>query len=93
MRVSLLSVVLVIAAVLQGSSGAAAADPTNRPNFLVILTDDIGWGDYACYNPHSKIPSGAVDRLAREGMRFTHAHAPAALCAPTRYSMITGSSP
>jgi arylsulfatase A len=69
-----------------------AADAV-RPNILVILTDDIGWGDFQCYNPQGKIPSPNVDRLAREGMRFTHAHTPAALCAPTRYSMLTGNFP
>ncbi len=65
----------------------------SKPNILVILTDDVGWGDYQCYNPQGKIPSPNVDRLAREGMRFTNAHTPAALCAPTRYSMLTGNFP
>jgi len=64
-----------------------------RPNILVILTDDIGWGDFRCYNPQSKIPSPNLDRLAKEGMCFTNAHTPAALCAPTRYSMVTGNYP
>ncbi len=64
-----------------------------RPNILVILTDDVGWGDFQCYNPQSKIMAPNVERLAREGMRFTHAHSPAALCSPTRYSMLTGNYP
>ena len=64
-----------------------------RPNILVILTDDVGWGDFQCFNPQGKIAAPHVDRLAREGMRFTHAHTPAALCAPTRYSMLTGNFP
>jgi arylsulfatase A-like enzyme len=81
---------LGLAAIL--AAGAGAAQPA-RPNFLVILTDDVGWGDYACYNPQSKISAPHVDRLAREGMRFTHAHTPAALCAPTRYSLLTGNYP
>ena len=72
---------------------ARAAPAPLRPNFLVILTDDVGWGDYQCYNPQGKIATPNVDRLAREGMRFTHAHTPAALCAPTRYSMLTGNYP
>jgi arylsulfatase A-like enzyme len=84
-------------ALLASSSlvGAASATPPAalRPNLLVILTDDVGWGDFQCYNPQGKIPSPNVDRLAREGMRFTHAHTPAALCAPTRYSMLTGNFP
>jgi len=64
-----------------------------KPNILVILTDDVGWGDFQCYNPQSKITAPNVDRLAREGMRFTNAHTPAALCSPTRYSMVTGNDP
>lgn len=54
------------------------------------MGDDIGWGDFQCYNPKGKIPTPNIDRLAREGMRFTDAHTPAALCAPTRYSVATG---
>ncbi|MCX6895599.1 MAG: arylsulfatase [Verrucomicrobia bacterium] len=71
----------------------SAAETAPRPNILVILTDDVGWGDYQCYNAQGKIPSPNVDKLAREGMRFTHAHTPAALCSPTRYSMVTGNFP
>lgn len=70
--------------------GHAIAADAPRPNLLVILTDDVGWGDSSCYNPESKIRTPHVDRLAREGMRFTRAHSPAALCSPTRYSMLTG---
>ena len=54
-------------------TAAAAQTVAPRPNVLVILTDDVGWGDYQCYNAAGKIPSPNVDRLAREGMRFTHA--------------------
>jgi len=64
-----------------------------RPNILVVLTDDVGWGDFACYNPAGKVPTPTFDRLARQGMRFTNAHSPAALCSPTRYSMVTGNYP
>ena len=69
------------------------AQAKKKPNILVILTDDIGWGDLRCYNPQGEIATPNVDRLAREGMMFTHAHTPAALCAPTRYSMLTGNYP
>lgn len=75
--------------------GLRAADSARapRPNVLIVLTDDIGWGDFSCYNPNSKLATPNVDRLAREGMRFTNAHTPAALCSPTRYSMVTGNYP
>ncbi len=71
----------------------ASLSATGKPNILVILTDDVGWGDFQCYNSQSKISAPNVDRLAREGMRFTHAHSPAALCSPTRCSMLTGNYP
>lgn len=64
-----------------------------RPNVLILLADDVGWGDPGCYNPESKIPTPNIDKLAAEGMRFTHAHTPAALCSPTRYSMLSGNYP
>ncbi|MCA8982195.1 MAG: arylsulfatase [Planctomycetaceae bacterium] len=61
-----------------------------RPNIIVILADDLGYGDVSCYNPHSKIQTPAIDRLAAEGMRFTDAHTPSAVCTPTRYGLLTG---
>lgn len=60
------------------------------PNFIVILADDLGWGDLRCYQPSSKIPTPALDRLAAEGLRFTDAHAPSSVCTPTRYGLLTG---
>ena len=72
---------------------ARAAASEARPNFLVVLSDDVGWGDFQCYNPQGRIPTPNLNRMAREGMRFTDAHTPAALCAPTRYSIITGNYP
>jgi arylsulfatase A-like enzyme len=72
-----------------GMASAAEAEAP-RPNILFIMADDIGWGDFQCYNPQGKVPTPNIDRLAREGMRFTDAHTPAALCAPTRYAVATG---
>ena len=60
------------------------------PNILVILTDDLGFGDVAAYNPQSKIATPNLDRIAREGIRFTDAHAPDGVCSPTRYGLLTG---
>ena len=60
------------------------------PNIVFILADDLGYGDIACYNPTSKIPTANIDRLAAEGMRFTDAHSPSTVCTPTRYSLMTG---
>jgi arylsulfatase A-like enzyme len=63
-----------------------------RPNFVVILADDLGWGDVAAYGP-SPIATPQLDRLAAEGMRLTDAHSPSAICSPTRYGLLTGTDP
>src|SRR5688572_5847845 len=65
-----------------------AAD--QRPNIVVILADDLGYGDLQCYNPKSRIPTPHLDRLAAEGIRFTDAHTPSTVCSPTRYGLMTG---
>ena len=61
-----------------------------KPNIVFILADDLGYGDVACYNPDSKIPTPNLDKLASEGMKFTDAHSPSTVCTPTRYSVLTG---
>ena len=60
-----------------------------RPNVIFILADDIGYGDLACYGGIG-VRTPNVDRLAKEGIRLTDAHAPASVCTPTRYSFLTG---
>lgn len=69
---------------------SATADDRSLPNIVLILADDLGYGDVSCYNPDSKIATPHVDRLAAEGMRFTDAHTPSAVCTPTRYGLLTG---
>ena len=69
---------------------AAHAQHSHPPNIIVILADDLGYGDVGCYNPQSKIPTPNLDHLATEGMRFTDAHAPDAVCTPSRYGLLTG---
>jgi arylsulfatase A-like enzyme len=64
-----------------------------RPNVVIILADDLGYGDPGSYNPRSRIPTPHIDRLAREGLRFTDAHTPASVCTPTRYGLLTGRYP
>lgn len=68
-----------------------AQEPTaaKTPNIIVILADDVGWGDPGCYGA-TKVKTPNIDRLAREGQRFANSHASAACCTPTRYSLITG---
>ncbi len=63
---------------------------SDKPNIVFILADDMGWGDATCNNPSSRISTPNIDRIAKEGVRFTNAHAPAAVCTPTRYGLLTG---
>jgi arylsulfatase A len=60
------------------------------PNIVLILADDMGYGDIQAYNHHSKIPTPNLNRLANEGMVFTDAHSNSAVCTPTRYGILTG---
>ena len=68
----------------------AAVTAADRPNIIIVLADDQGYGDVTAYNPESKIPTPNLDRLAKEGMRFTDAHTSSGVCTPTRYSLLTG---
>ena len=66
-----------------------------KPNIVLIMADDIGLGDIGYYHKQRTgknpvVPTPNIDRLVKEGMRFSDAHSPAPLCAPTRFSMLTG---
>ncbi|MHC4995436.1 MAG: sulfatase-like hydrolase/transferase, partial [Planctomycetota bacterium] len=71
----------------------AAALAVQRPNIVYIMVDDMGYGDPTCYNPESKTPTPNIDRLARDGMRFTDAHAAGTTCVPSRFGLMTGKYP
>ena len=71
---------------------AADAGSSSRPNVVFILADDLGWRDLRCYgSPWHDTPH--LDRLAREGMRFTHGYAAAPICSASRAALLTGRSP
>ncbi|WP_020527031.1 sulfatase family protein [Flexithrix dorotheae] len=61
-----------------------------RPNIIVILADDLGYGDLSCYNENPIFKTNHIDKLAAQGIRFTDAHSSSAVCTPTRYSILTG---
>ena len=67
-----------------------AQQETRRPNIVVVLCDDLGYGDVSCYQEDSLIRTPVIDRLAREGVRFTDAHSADAVCTPSRYALLTG---
>ena len=61
-----------------------------QPNIVVILADDFGVGDIQAHYPKNKIATPHLDKLVRQGMSFTDAHSPSAVCSPTRYGLLTG---
>ena len=71
-------------------SDASAAD---KPNIVFVLFDDMGYGQPTCYRADSEFKTPNLDRLGREGMRFTDAHSAASVCTPTRYGVLTGRYP
>ncbi len=68
---------------------ASAAEPPAKPNILLILADDYGWGSVGCYGAR-QVKTPNLDRLAKEGRRFTQAYAPGSVCSPSRYGLMTG---
>ena len=78
--------VALLAGVMLHSSRAADVP---QPNIVLIYADDLGYGDVSCYGA-TRVQTPNIDRLAREGLRFTDAHTTSATCTPSRYSMLTG---
>lgn len=61
-----------------------------KPNVVIILSDDFGYGSLGCYGAPANLKTPYLDRLAREGRRFTQTYAPGSVCSPTRYGLVTG---
>jgi arylsulfatase A len=80
------AILLLIAAL----GPVALAGAAERPNVVLVLADDMGYGDVRALNPSSRIPTPNLDRLAGEGMSLTDAHTPSSVCTPTRYGLLTG---
>ncbi|MCP5537876.1 MAG: sulfatase-like hydrolase/transferase [Akkermansiaceae bacterium] len=77
------------------SIGLCQAEPTatrERPNIIVILCDDLGYGDLSCYG-HQVIETPILDKLAQGGIRFTDGYTAAPVCSPSRAGMLTGRNP
>jgi arylsulfatase A-like enzyme len=83
----------MLAACLLGTADIAGAQTRQvRPNVVLVVIDDLGYGDLACYgNPQVRTPH--IDRLAREGVRFAQAYAPSPVCSPSRAGLLTGRWP
>jgi arylsulfatase A-like enzyme len=69
--------------------GSSVAQTNKKPNIILIYTDDLGYGDISC-NGFSAIQTPNIDKLAKNGVRFTNAHATSATCTPSRFSLLTG---
>ena len=81
-------------AITTAHAAPAAASAQPPPNIVIVIADDLGYGDIGCYgaNP-ARIPTPNLDRLAATGLRFTRAYATSATCTPSRYSLLTGEYP
>ncbi|MFK8113672.1 MAG: sulfatase-like hydrolase/transferase [Rubripirellula sp.] len=87
-RAAYLSSLLFVAHFISATICPAA----DKPNFIVFLADDLGWGDLGCYG-HPKIQTPNLDKFASEGVRFTQAYAACGVCSPSRSSVLTGRTP
>ena len=84
------AILYIIFLLFIGVSCQVARDSQPLPNIIVVLADDLGYGDISSYYESNKIKTPNIDRIGIEGMRFTDAHSPSSVCTPTRYGLITG---
>ena len=92
LAVWLSGMLLLLCGVGSRAVAASGGRVASRPNFLIVLCDDLGYGDLRCYG-NSKIVSPHVDRFAREGVKLTSCYAAAANCSPARAGLLTGRTP
>lgn len=81
---------VTICALVISLASVAQSSKKENPNILLIYTDDVGYGDIGCYGAKT-IATPNIDKLAKNGVRFTNAHATSATCTPSRFSLLTGS--
>ena len=81
---------LVLIGLFIPSTHSYAQAKTSKPNIIFILADDLGYGDLKKSNPDAQIPTPNISKLADQGIMFTNAHSPSAVCTPTRYGILTG---
>lgn len=74
-------------------AGVNFAQPHDRPNIILVLADDLGYGDISGLNEQSKITTPNIDKMCQQGIVFTDAHAASALSTPSRYALMTGRYP
>ncbi|KKL78648.1 hypothetical protein LCGC14_2022770 [marine sediment metagenome] len=69
---------------------SCSTEEMNSPNIVIILADDMGYGDVQSFNSESEIPTPNLNKLSEEGIMFMDAHTPSSICTPTRYGLLTG---
>jgi arylsulfatase A-like enzyme len=79
----------VFAVLLLAFGATPSVSRAEKPNIVVILADDLGYGDLGCYGS-TRVKTPHIDRMAREGMRFTDFHSNGSTCSPTRAALLTG---
>src|SRR6186713_1373333 len=82
----------ITAAALVLAFPTGAAEGAARPNVIVFLADDLGWGDLGCYG-HPRIRTPHLDAFAKQGVRLTQCYAASAVCSPSRSAILTGRTP
>lgn len=88
MRLS--KIIFILACLTKATVFSAAGQADEKlPNIILIYTDDVGYGDVGCYGANG-VATPNIDKLAKEGIRFTNAHATSATCTPSRFSLLTG---
>ncbi len=80
---------LAFSAATGAAVALSAAEPVEHPNIVLVLADDLGYGDLGCYG-QERIRTPQIDRMAQEGMRFTQHYAGNTVCAPSRCALMTG---
>jgi arylsulfatase A-like enzyme len=79
----------IVCLTLAAHVGALACHAADRPNVILIYADDLGYGDVGCYGA-TRVKTPNIDRMAREGLKFTDGHSASATCTPSRYALLTG---
>jgi len=88
----IVSICLALVGVWQDNAQASQPSATRHPNIIIILADDLGWGDLGCYG-HPSIRTPNLDRLAAQGIRFTDFYSVGEVCTPSRAALLTGRYP
>jgi len=81
---------LLVIAFLIASIFSCSNEKKELPNIIIILADDMGYGDIQAFNANSSIPTPNLNKLSEEGIMLTDAHSPSSICTPTRYGLLTG---